>query len=360
MNKQWFLGLSASLLVSTGTMANTHEVTVYLDSNSQTNIAPVLKIARDKWDQRPESDASFGFSQSRFGVAYRHTALANWQLHTMQRVDYLIETNAHTALGYYQEQNDQPLTSYDSYDTRLTLTGARSKGLGLAYQHHFDALTVTVQANYWQLNYLRDSQLSGALSGSDNAQLRGALQFSEFYSDNNFLKRPNTDNAWRTRGEGLSLDVHFDWQVTEHFALSGKVIDLYNQFEFDQAGFTEADINTKGSFVDNAGFSSFRPLLKGRETAQNHDFYLPRQVYLQGQYQYQDFRYLASVRRQGDQHFAQLGMQLGDWRMMLDPLNLAPELAYQGETWSVTTALDHINPNKALTLRLNFSWQLAW
>ncbi|AZZ96046.1 hypothetical protein [Pseudoalteromonas sp. R3] len=360
MNKQKVFGICVGLLLSSVAAADTQEVTIYLDSNSQTNIAPVLKIARDKWDQSPESDASYGFSQSRFGIAYRHQAFENWQLHMMQRVDYLIDTNAQTALGYYQEQNDQALTSFDNYDTKLTLTGARSKGLGLAYQHQFDALAITVQANYWQLNYLRDSQLSGMLSGTDDLQLRGSLQFSEYYSHNNFLKRPNTDNAWRTHGDGLSLDVHFDWQVSEQFTLSGKFIDLYNEFNIDQIGFTEADINTKGSFVDNVGFSSFRPLLKGLETTQNHTFDLPSQVYLQGQYQYRGYDYLASVRRQGDQHFAQLGMKLDNWRIMLDPINLAPELAYQGQTWSVTTALDHINPNKALTLRLNLSWQLAW
>ena len=55
--------LSAALLTSISSFASQHELEFYLTSSSFTNIAPVLQIADDDWQQGPERDANIGFSQ---------------------------------------------------------------------------------------------------------------------------------------------------------------------------------------------------------------------------------------------------------------------------------------------------------
>lgn len=352
--------LTAALLASNYTFANQHELEFYLTSNSYTNIAPILQIADDEWHQSPQGDASMGFSQSRFGMAYKSQTLSNFRWHMMQRVDYQLSTNPQTALGYYQEQNDIPLTTFEKYEVEIDLTGSRSRGLGVEYQEQIGQLTVSVQANYWQLNYLRRSTVGGAVSGKEDLQLLGNLEFEEFYTDNNFLKRPNNEGEWQTSGDGYSLDVAFIYKLSDIMTLHGKVVDLVNHFEINGTGYTQADINTKGSFVDNVGFSSFRPLLKGIEKEQSFEFDLAKQMQLGLDYFKGPFVYHLTTFKQGDKQFTQLGVSEGAWTLLIDPANKIADVKYQGEQINWQIGLDHFNPNEALAIRLGFSGKFVW
>ncbi|WP_404393264.1 hypothetical protein [Pseudoalteromonas phenolica] len=352
--------LSAALLTSISSFASQHELEFYLTSNSFTNIAPVLQIADDDWQQGPERDANIGFSQSRYGFAYKNQALPNFRAHYIQRIDYQLETNPETALGYYQEQNDIALTSFEEYSVEIDLTGARSKGLGIEYQKQFGQVDLSVQANYWHLNYLRHSQVNGAISGKENLQLLGNLQFEEFYTDNNFLKRPNKEGEWQTRGDGYSLDLKVFYQISDTVRVYGEFTDLLNNFEISNTGYTQADINTKGSFVDNVGFSSFRPLLRGVEKEQSYEFELPKQTRIGLDYQTGPFIYHLIGYKQGEKQFTQFGVSEGAWTLLVDPANKVADVKYQGEQINWQIGLDHFNPNEALAIRLGFSGKFAW
>ncbi|ALO43347.1 hypothetical protein [Pseudoalteromonas phenolica] len=352
--------LSAALLISTSSLANQHEIEFYLTSNSFTDIAPVLQIADDEWQQGPQSDASMGFSQSRVGIAYQYQSLSSLRWHIMQRIDYHLVTNPHTALGYYQEQNELPLTSYDEYDVEIELVGSRNRGLGVEYQEQIGQLAISIQANYWQLNYLRHSNVSGTISGKEDLQLLGNLEFEEFYTDNNFLKRPNSEGGWQTSGDGYSLDIAFTYKLSDTMMLYGEFVDLINRFEVTGVGYTKADINTKGSFVDNVGFSSFRPLLKGIEKEQSFEFDLNKQIQLGLDYAKGPFVYHLNTFKQGDRQFTQLGVSEGAWGLLIDPVNKVVDIKYQGESIDWQLGLDQFNPNDALAIRVGFSGKFAW
>ncbi|TMP80027.1 hypothetical protein CWB73_12170 [Pseudoalteromonas phenolica] len=354
------LCLSTALIVSASSLAQQNEIEFYLTSNSFTDIAPVLQIADDDWQQGPQSDASMGFSQSRFGIAYKHQSLANFRWHIMQRVDYQLATNQQTALGYYQEQNEIPLTTYDEYDVDIDLVGARNRGLGIEYQEQIGQLAVSIQVNYWQLNYLRRSTVSGAVSGKEDLQLLGNLEFEEFYTNNNFLKRPNNEGEWQTSGDGYSLDMAFTYKLSDTMLLHGEFMDLVNNFEITGTGYTQADINTKGSFVDNVGFSSFRPLLKGIEKEQSFEFDLNKQMQLGLDYAKGPFVYHLNTFKQSNKQFTQLGVSEGAWGLLIDPVNKVVDVKYQGESIDWQLGLDKFNPNDALAIRMGFSGTLAW
>lgn len=352
--------LSTAFIFSASCIANQSEIEFYIDSNNFTNITPILEITRDKWSEKTKNNADLGFAQSRIGIAYSNTHAANFRLHYMQRIDYELTTNAQTALGYYQEKNDFPLTDYDQYQIAIDLKGARSHGLGLEYVKQMESLNLKLQGNYWEVNYLRHSKVAGAISGSDTSQLLGRIEYQEYYTDNNFLKRQNGNNEWNTSGYGYSIDFALSYQLTNNVLFHVELVDLLNKFSVSQVGYTQADINTKGSFVDNAGFSSFRPLLKGLETEKNYEYKLTTQAQFGFDYQTPAYVYHLYNFKQGNENFTQLGLSKGSWTLLVDPNHRIADIKYQSKGLKWHLGLDNINVNKAYAIRLGLSGKLQW
>lgn len=338
------------------------QVSFYIDSNSFSNISPVLELVDDDWQSPPKSDADKGFSQSRLGMSYRHPSLADFTFHIEQRLDYFVKSHADTALGYYQEQNDIPLLDKENYKVKLDYFANRSKGFALGYSYDFNnGLLIGVKGSYWRVDYFRHSVVSGNVQGRDDNSLLGDLNYEEYYTHNNFLKRPNEDE-WDSKGKGYSVDLFVEVSVFENLSVRADLIDIYNRFSVDNLGYTSADINTKGSFIDNQGFSSFRPLLKGFEGQSDHKFKIPEQIALAFTYHHEKIDYALNLLRQGDLNFMQIGAQFAYkknmFELMLDPINLTPQLGYKIDFFKLEIALDKLNPNEAMQLSLKT--QINW
>ncbi|KPH61379.1 hypothetical protein HJP15_04100 [Pseudoalteromonas sp. NEC-BIFX-2020_002] len=346
---------SCTLLFSSMHVIAQHEVSTYVYSNSFSNIAPVLELAKDEWQTPPKTDADNGFSQTRIGLSYQPSDWQQFTFHIEQRLDYFVKSNPDTALGYYQESNKTPLLSKENYQAKLDYFANRSKGLGITFEHQFELFLLGVKGSYWGVDYFRHSFVSGNVQGREDNSLLGELNYQEYYTHNNFLKRPN-NGGWDNSGSGYSFDVFTEFMPWENVLVRASFIDIYNQFTVDNVGFTRANINTKGSFVDNQGFSSFRPLLKGFEGESEHDFRIPEHVAIELSYKQRELSYVANLLRQGDINFVQLGVQL-PWgesqiKLLIDPVNLVPKLGYESEWFDFSLAMDKLNPNKAMQLSL--------
>lgn len=338
------------------------KVSVYVDSNSFSNISPVLALVDDDWQSPPQSDADKGFSQTKLGISYQHSSLEGFTFHIEQRLDYFVKSHADTALGYYQEQNDIPLLDKGNYKVELDYFANRSKGVAAGYSYEFsDALLVGIKGSYWRVNYFRHSVVSGNVQGRADNSLLGDLNYEEYYTHNNFLKRPN-EGDWDSKGKGYSVDLFAEMSVLDNLTVRADLIDIYNRFSVDNVGYTSADINTKGSFIDNQGFNSFRPLLKGFEGQSNHKFKIPEQIALAFTYHHEKIDYALNLLRQGDINFMQIGAHFaykkGKFALMLDPINLTPQLGYKIDFFKLEMAMDKLNPNKAMQLSLNM--QVNW
>ncbi|MDN3378273.1 MULTISPECIES: hypothetical protein [unclassified Pseudoalteromonas] len=338
------------------------KVSVYADSNSFSNISPVLAVVDDDWQSPPQPDADKGFSQTKLGISYQHSSLEGFTFHIEQRLDYFVKSHADTALGYYQEQNNIPLLDKENYKVKLDYFANRSKGFAAGYSYEFsDALLIGIKGSYWRVNYFRHSVVSGNVQGRADNSLLGDLNYEEYYTHNNFLKRPNEGN-WDSKGKGYSVDLFAEMNVLDNLTVRADLIDIYNRFSVDNVGYTSADINTKGSFIDNQGFNSFRPLLKGFEGQSKHKFKIPEQIALAFTYHHEKIDYALNLSRQGDINFMQIGAQFaykkGKFALMLDPINLTPQLGYEIDFFKLEMAMDKLNPNKAMQLSLNM--QVNW
>ncbi|MCF6145052.1 MULTISPECIES: hypothetical protein [Pseudoalteromonas] len=338
------------------------QVSFYIDSNSFSNISPVLELVDDDWQSPPKSDADKGFSQTRLGVSYQHLSFEEFEFHIEQRLDYFVRSNADTALGYYQEQQEIPLLDKENYRVRLDYFANKSKGFGVTYSHTFkDKFLVEIKGSYWNVDYFRHSIVTGNVQGRQDNSLLGELNYEEYYTHNNFLKRPN-EGDWDTNGNGYSMDVFTEFSLFDNLTIRADFIDVYNRFSLESLGYTSANINTKGSFVDNQGFSSFRPLLKGFEGQSEHKYQIPEQIALAFTYVHEQVDYALHLLRQGDINFMQIGAQFAYkksmFELMFDPINLTPQLGYKIDYFKLEIAMDKLNPNKAMQLSLNM--QVNW
>ena len=321
-------------------------------SQSYSNIAPVLQIIRDDWQSAPNKEASKGFSQTRAELSYLFDI--GISVSALHRMDYFVTTTPLTALGFYLEQHDKPFEVGKRYPVSLQLSQHRALGLGVAYQHQWHLFTLQGKVNVWHSDYLRSLNATGEVRAGVNGSVLGNVAYQESYSHNNFLKRPN-NGEFSSSGQGVSVDINLQYQVNQNWMAQFTIVDVYNSFSANELGYANIDINTKGSFVENKGFSSFRPLLKGQEGQLDYKFTLPRQFYFNSTASDEDLRYSFELNRVGNHNFTIFGVgkQFATQLIMLkyDLYNQVPEISYRNDMLELGLAMDELDPHKAMALK---------
>ncbi len=343
------------------------QVSAYVKSESFSNILPIKQLLEDDWKQAPATDSSIGFTQNEVGI---ETRWQNISIGIAKRLDYFVFTNPDTATAFYLERNDIPLTTQENYQLALKLHHQESTGIRLGYQWQFDNFSSQIRIGYWDVDATRESQITGEISGEANNNINGVAELVEFYSDKNFLKRPNND-TWQTDGYGITVDLAFNWQVSQQIALNLDINDIYSRFKLSDLGYSQGNVDTDGTFINSLGGKSYLPLYRGVETNDDYRFDLPEQVNFVAQYTPQidsgtltNLGYLARYKRQGDTNFYYLGAQWIDSsyraHLMLDLENLSPEFQFKNQWITFTLALDEVDLDKAmqanLGLALNYSF----
>ncbi len=333
-----------------------HPVEFFAYSQSWSNILPVKQLLKDEWQQAPNNSASEGFTQNEFGA---RTYWQNFSFSISHRYDYFVFSNSDTAKVFYLERHDLALDTQDEYNLDLKLLHQRSNGFRFGYKFEFESFTIEPRLGYWNLSSTRESYLTGTLSSGLNGNISGLAEMREFYSHRNFLRRRNVDNDWNTDGTGLTLDVHISWQPTENITLLADLKDIYSDFTLDRAGYSEGKVDTEGTFINSVGGIAYLPLYRGKEIEDKHQFELPEQVDLIGLYHSVQLSYLARYKRQGEQNFYYLGFEVqhqeSSTRILLDIENVAPEIQYKNNWFSLVFGIDDLRLEHALQLNLGFN-----
>ena len=337
------------------------QVSVYVSSDSFSNILPIKQLIKDEWKQAPSHDASHAFTQNEIGIR------VNWNnviFNIAHRLDYFVDTHADTAEAFYLERSDLSLSTKDNYEVALRLHHQQSNGIRLGYQWDFESITAQINVGYWNVISTRDSTLTGRVSGDSNNNITGIAELTEFYSDKNFLKRGNNDD-WQTDGYGVTLDLALAWQMSEALHISLDVKDLYAKFKLKKLGFSQGNVDTDGTFINSLGGQSYLPLYRGLEGQKDHQFELPEHINLTAAYQLsklnESLAILTRYKRQGETDFYYLGAQ---WlhsanartSIMLDVENSSPEIQYVNQWLSVKLGIDTLNLDKAKQLTLGVAF----
>jgi len=336
---------------------NTIKVEPFIISETYNNILPIKQIIEDDWKQSPEQAASEGFTQNEIGI---EATWRNISFGVSKRLDYFIFTNPDTAQAFYSEQQSA-FTTPQAYNIKLKLLHQKSIGMRVGYQFNLHNLTAQVKLAYWDLNTSRESHLTGQLNSNTEQDISGNAQLEEYYSQQNFLKRTN-NNAWNTNGSGLSLDVHFNWQLTKNISLNGQLKDIYNKFTLKDSGYSQGSFDTSGTFINSIGGVAYLPLYSGIETTQKHQFTLPERIKLTTTYKREHFNYLAQYNRQGDINFYAIGIENSDstLQFLIDLKNHTPEIHYKSSWYAITLGLDNIKLSQAQKLTLGLSLFYAY
>ncbi len=331
------------------------KVEFFVLSQSFSNILPVKQLIEDDWKQSPDNKASKGFTQNEMGVS---SYWENFSLGVSHRYDYFVFSNPDTAQAFYLDRNDLALNSQESYSIDLTLLHQRSNGLRLGYKFEHQNFSSEIRLGYWDLRATRESNLHGALTSDLHSNISAIAQLEEYYSANNFLHRSNTDD-WNTDGSGMTLDIHLTWQPTEKISMQANLKDLYSDFSLDDSGYSKGKIDTEGTFINSVGGVAYLPVYRGIGTNKKHQFKLPKQVELVGLYHSGQISYLTRYKRQGEQNFYYIGLELAHenstTRLSLDIENNAPEIQYINNWFSLLLSVDDINIEDAMIFNLGFT-----
>lgn len=362
MKKKYLSFLFFSLLFTSPTLLaetksssiSTDKVSIetYIFSESFSNLVPIKQIINDKWQQEPTKQATNAFTQNEIGVKL---FWRNFSFTIAQRLDYFVFSDTDTAKAYYLLNTDKALTSQNNYKLDLQLLHQQSIGVRIGYKWQFSNFVSGVEIGYWNVQTVRDSFLYGNISGNNQNQLSGSALLTEFYSEQNYLKRPN-NNSWETNGWGATVDFYLNWKANEQLIFDLKVNDLYSNFTLKNIGYSQGEINTDATFVNAVGGTGYLPLYRGVESSKNHQFNLPAKVTILGRYQQNNIDYLIRYKRQGNVNFYAIGTEFklkkNTVRLMLDVKKITPEIQLTNKLFTLQLALDNINISQVMQVNL--------
>ena len=350
----WFLFISSSLVAQTE-KSPINKLTIFAQTDNYSNILSIKKLFDDNWKYQPSHSASNAFSQSEWGMK------GQWQHFTFsasQRFDYFVQTNPATAYSYFTLKNDQALTPDQTYDVELKWLHQQSEGIRLGYVWQITNFSAEIKLGYWQLTSSRKSKIKGQLGSDATGDVSSNLFLTEFYSEQNFLKRQN-NNQWNTQGKGFTLDVNADWKITNNIAFTLEWQDIYSRFNVADNGYSEGEINTHGTYINSVGGLAYLPLYRGKEITKDNVFSMPSKVSAELTYTTQSLNYLIRFKQQGYVDFYYIGTEWQNekskLRLYVDVKNWSPEIQYEWRYLSARITFDDLQLEKAKQLSFALS-----
>ncbi len=333
-------------------------VQLFHHSVGSTDITALQSMLKDEWTEQPSKDASQGFVHQHYGIRWQ--ADDHWQLQVSKRLTGSANTDAATAAAYYQLTNELPLPPNQDIPAKLNFRSIEATGLSLAYGWQQADWYYQLRLTHWSAQRYRESAVDGTVRGNKDGAINGLLNFTEYYSHSNFLKRPHLPGDWQQEGRGYSADLSLRGQLSSHWWLQLELQDLYSELKFDQLGFTQGQINSQNSFINAAGYLEFIPLLQGRELAAARTISLPKQFTATSGWQLnQSQQLLLQVQRLHQANHWQLGFaqqwREGQWQFWLDPVQRLPGLRYQSQDWLLELAADKTSVDQIKAFRLNLT-----
>ena len=235
-------------------------------------------------------DTAFTHNQIEMGVQWNE-----WRVSYVQRFDYITNFTEDTALYHHSEKNGIPLPTNREYDLLLDVERLKATGLKLGYTWDFRKdLTFDIAFAYY--NEISDLQsgkasvtgdlepitdeliaeaeliLDGVNAGNrDLSPLLALVQdvnaklLIDYYYDDPKFQEPFYSEPVITGpanpvisgvdfsspgGNGYSLDLGVNWQVTDQLNLDLQLFDVVNKFSWDKAPYTRAPFDLNPALVD--------------------------------------------------------------------------------------------------------------
>ncbi len=249
----------------------------------------IREFADDFAGELKPGESAFTQNRIEFGVQWN-----NWQFAYVDRFDYLTEFTQDTATIHYANKNNLPLANR-VYNASLNVERVRARGLKAGYRFQLsEQLSIRGAATYYfdmsdlqsglasatgQLDPVDDQLIADAnaiVDTLDNTNrdltplrnllsgIEGSVLIDYAYDEPKFKEpeyavpvivgTPNPPisgvNFGSPDGTGYSLDLGVTWQPTEQLTLNLDLIDIANEFGWDNAPQTYATVNLNTTISD--------------------------------------------------------------------------------------------------------------
>ncbi|MBD3646745.1 MAG: hypothetical protein HUJ31_04670, partial [Pseudomonadales bacterium] len=259
--------------------------TVYtnLDLFAYSEPVSIYEFARGFNDELDAGKTAFTHDEFELGFRWE-----NWRLAFVQRFDYITEFTEDTARVHHSEKNGLPIDRTREYDLGLEVERLQARGIKLGHVWHFgDALRLDVAvAWYTDATDLQSGKALGfgdlepitpalidqanAIAGDLTADSRDLSALYDLIEDIN--TRVFIDYAWdepafgepayrkpvivgdpnpvitgvdfsAPDGQGYALDASVFWEPSPRLTLRLKLMDIVNEFQWDNAPLTLASFD---------------------------------------------------------------------------------------------------------------------
>lgn len=285
-------GLIFGSLLACNATADDQDWKVYssIDLFAYSEPVSIDEFATDFDDDLEDGETAFTHDRLELGVSWK-----GFRIGYVHRFDYVTEFTEDTALFHHSEKNNIVLPTNREYDLLLDVERLEAKGFEIGYEWNFyEGMTIDVSYSYYSdlsqlqsgfagvrgdlepfdAQFLADAQavidgLSFAnrdltplinLAQDIQANLRIDYAYDEPKFDEPLYRVPNITgpqnpvitgvNFAEPDGTGYSVDVGFNWQVNEQLNVNVELIDIANEFNWDNAPTTRTTFNLNAFILD--------------------------------------------------------------------------------------------------------------
>ncbi len=242
------------IVVHFNNVAATLPLTIFstLDSEIYAESQPVKSFI-DKFDQPlTKGDSAFTYHQLEVGVTY-----SAFSFGLQSRYDYVMEFDPDTALYTHTEKNNLEFEDrFYTYD--LKAKNATSHGMFFSYKIDLESekITLTPKLSIFSSKHFQDGDINGEVFAD---QPQGNFNIDYYFSKDRLFKSFSPQE--RPKGLGVSLDIAFDWQISEELKFGIAVKDLYYQGKYTDAGYALGRIQDIPFQEDSEGNVTSQPAI---------------------------------------------------------------------------------------------------
>lgn len=321
----------------------------FLEGHSES--FPVHSLVHGLDDQYRSGEFSFVVNRTEAGLHRGDTA---WGV--LYRYEAYADASRAASELIWRVDTDQDIPKPRDWDLRLQLNQVAMQGLVVSHRMTLaDNLTLTAAFQLLHATQMIDGSMRGDITTYDD-EYEGQLRLNYFYTRDSLWDRPVN----RRRGQGLAMDVTFDWQIDTQQSLRLVLMDAMNGIYWKDMYYTRSALNSDRYSYDADGRLEVRAAMTGFEGKQSHLQRLPIKALLDWQGQV------------GAQHrFGIEGIWIDkyqDLRLSYQPqvlgglyvsggLQGSVGLGFRARRWHIGMSVESLNWHESRAVGLRFSWR---
>jgi len=258
------------LLVFVSSNVTSIEVTPFVRASLFYNTEPIsYKAFIDDWDDHFWGGRkAIGLTSVEAGVG-----IDKWQISIFQRSVSYLKFHAETAEVLYLINNKLPLSPDRRYRVDLEMKHMLADGFRIGRK------IVASPKFDWNLGLSLLSGkkiMDGSLIGYISAKSESDYDFDNINLDYYYsVDRIFNHEAKNPSGQGLSVDMNFEWKPNKLFKVGWFIGDLFAFVDWHAAPTTVAQLESDNKTFDENGYVKIDPILKGNQSQKDFRQYLP-------------------------------------------------------------------------------------